>query len=194
MQTANHQTLSPPVLHTQRLAIRTIEPGDAEAVHRLAGDWQVARMLADMPHPLSVELAGQWTQAAAAERCLAITLDGRMIGSVSAFAIDPSQTADDDTTPAVELGFWLGRPWWGYGYAREAAGAVVTGLTAGLDTARFKSGHVTDNPASGRVLSVLGFSVTGTAQQWCVARQETLPAVRYELPGVDRSPATVGGD
>ena len=69
----------------------------------LAGDWDVARMLADMPFPLTAELARSWARSAAEDRSHAITLDGRMIGGVSVCPIENSHF-----TAAAELGFWLG--------------------------------------------------------------------------------------
>ena len=189
MAASGQQIARAPVLRTQRLVVRTIVPDDAAAVAALAGDWQVARMLADMPHPLSADMAARWTHAAVGERCLAITRAGEMIGSVSACVIEGNDGSlgsghaarhDADALPA-ELGFWLGRAWWGHGYAREAVAAVIAGLQAVGDVTWLQSGHFTDNPASGRLLTALGFTPTGTTTQWCLARQETLPAVRYEL-------------
>jgi RimJ/RimL family protein N-acetyltransferase len=199
---------------TQRLLLRPIAGSDAADVLALAGDWEVARMLADMPYPLTAELAHAWTQTAAGDVSYAITLDdgkigggkiggamigggkigggkigGAMIGGVSLCRID-----DDGAGAPVELGFWLGQRWWGRGFAREAAAAVIaqtrigdktrdtTRDKAGESGAEFHSGHFADNPASGRVLDMLGFTSTGVRQQWCLARQQVLPAVRYRLP------------
>jgi [ribosomal protein S5]-alanine N-acetyltransferase len=180
MTTLDGQTLMAtvprPIARTARLVLRTIARDDAADVACLAGDWQVARMLADMAHPLGESAAERWAADAANARSLAILLDGRMIGSVSVSAYD-----GDGAPPSAELGFWLGRPWWGFGYAREAAAAVVASLLANGHVDRLTSGHFADNSASGRVLSALGFTQTGTTQQWCLARQETLQALRYEL-------------
>jgi [ribosomal protein S5]-alanine N-acetyltransferase len=176
------------IVATQRLVLRTVAAADAADVAQLAGDWQVARMLADMPHPLEEAQAVAWVQSAVGDRCLAITLDGQMIGSVSVCVTsDPSFSNGDmlrgEFGASAELGFWIGRPWWGHGYAREAAGAVIRSLMGLGEVALFTSGHFADNVASRRVLEVLGFQQTGMTEQWCLARRETLPALRYELAG-----------
>ena len=171
---------------TERLVLRHIAPSDVAVVLSLAGNWDVARMLADMPFPLTADLARAWTHSAAADRSHAITLGGRMIGSLSVCPID-----QEDRTMPAELGFWLGKPWWGQGYAREAAGAAIARHLTDRTGETVSSGHFTDNPASGRVLQALGFAATGSAQQWCMARHETVSAISYVLPR--RASAISGG-
>lgn len=60
----------------------------------------------------------------------------------------------------VEIGYWLGRPYWGRGYGTQAARAV-TSIAHDLDAGPVIAGHFTDNPASGRVLEKAGFVYTG---------------------------------
>jgi [ribosomal protein S5]-alanine N-acetyltransferase len=162
---------------TERLVLRMVLASDASDVMTLAGDWDVARMLADMPFPLTAERAGTWARSASEDRSHAITLDGRMIGGVSVCPIE-----QDHLTVPAELGFWLGKPWWGRGFAREAAGAAIANHLLTGNGAAVSSSRFSDNPASGRVLEVLGFTATGITQQWCLARQETVRAIRYALP------------
>jgi RimJ/RimL family protein N-acetyltransferase len=63
-----------------------------------------------------------------------------------------------------EIGYWLGRPYWGRGFATEA----VLGLLAWIKGARLAkaviSGHFDDNNASGRVLQKAGFLYTGVIE------------------------------
>ena len=56
-----------------------------------------------------------------------------------------------------ELGYWLDECAWGQGFATEAAGALVQFAFKDLGLTELRSGHATDNPASGRVLDKLGF-------------------------------------
>ncbi len=164
-------------IETKRLVLRPIAVSDAADVLALAGDWDVARMLADMPFPLTNELAQMWARSAAEDRSYAITYGGRMIGGLSVCPIESSYLQ----APA-ELGFWLGKAWWGRGFAREAAGAAIARHLLSGGGEAITSSHFADNPASGRVLEVLGFAATGVLQPWCMARQETVRAMRYVLP------------
>ena len=69
-----------------------------------------------------------------------------------------------------ELGYWLGRPYWGMGYATEAAAQVVAFAFRNLRAERVWAGWFFDNPASGRVLEKLGFRANGADQRDCAAR------------------------
>ncbi|UQU62909.1 GNAT family N-acetyltransferase [Couchioplanes caeruleus] len=61
--------------------------------------------------------------------------------------------------PAVEIGWRLGRAYWGRGLATEAARAVVAQARAGLGLRRLVSVHVVGNEASARVMIKLGMSL-----------------------------------
>ena len=63
-----------------------------------------------------------------------------------------------------EIGYWIGRPWWGQGFATEIGQALVALGTQTLGASRLIAGHYDDNPASGRVLEKLGFGYTGKAE------------------------------
>src|SRR4051794_17460520 len=47
-------------LRTERLLLRPLRPEDAEAVHRLVNDWEVVRMLSQLPFPYPRDLADKW--------------------------------------------------------------------------------------------------------------------------------------
>ncbi len=67
-----------------------------------------------------------------------------------------------------EIGYWLGQPYWGQGYAPEAVDALVAAAAAaGLTTLRARV--LAGNPASVRVLEKTGFAIveetTSTVQR-----------------------------
>ena len=86
----------------------------------LAGNWEVARWLATMPHPYTEADGREWIarvqqdHATGRPRRFAIALkeSDRLIGGVG---LDGS-TGDESEEPA--LGYWLGEPHWRNGYAR----------------------------------------------------------------------------
>jgi [ribosomal protein S5]-alanine N-acetyltransferase len=69
-----------------------------------------------------------------------------------------------------ELGYWLGRPFWGQGYATEAAQRVISFAFEALDQAVILVGWFHDNPASGHVLAKLGARHNGSKMRDCRAR------------------------
>ena len=62
---------------------------------------------------------------------------------------------------ARELGYWIGEPYWGYGFAAEAGEAVKSHCFGGLGLQAVLARHFVGNPASGRVMQKLGMRRIG---------------------------------
>lgn len=176
-------------LTTERLALRPFRNADAHDFARLAGEWAVACMTSDIPHPLNPEQALLWLKPSRGEVRYAMEHEGALAGGVG-FYRRPSG--------AAELGFWLGRRWWGQGLATEAARAVVRFGFEKHDVPLFTSAHFFDNAASRNVLQKLGFEYTGSCRIECAARGAEIEAMTYALdraraarfiPGLGRAPA-----
>lgn len=159
-------------MNTRRLQLRPLRFDDAERIAGLAGTWEVASMTGRIPYPYSAEDAQHWlTGLADGEVVYGITLNGDLIGICG-------YTADD--TRSAEMGYWIGQPYWGQGYATEAARHLMEhGFTRGR-LKRFTCCHFTENPASQRVIQKLGFRLIGHASGWCAARGMDMPTLRYE--------------
>ena len=114
-------------IETARLRLRSFSHEYLADLVTLANNWQVARWLSTMPHPYTEADGRAWIahvqqdHATGRPRRFAIALKetGRLIGGVG---LDGS-TGDDSEEPA--LGYWLGEPYWGNGYAREAVAVVI---------------------------------------------------------------------
>jgi RimJ/RimL family protein N-acetyltransferase len=77
---------------------------------------------------------------------------------------------------AVELGYWISRPFWGRGVATEACTALLD-IARALGLKQLEASHFIDNPASARVLDKLGFESTGIiAPRMSCARGAEVPA------------------
>jgi RimJ/RimL family protein N-acetyltransferase len=151
---ANAKAQRIPVLKTARLVLCAPVRTDVPAIVALAGDRRVAENTARIPHPYS---AADGLAAIAAinqtggETVFAIELDGELIGLCG---LDPRPDGG-------ELGYWLGVPFWGRGYATEAAHAVIDYAFVELGHDVLQSGARVSNPASRRVLEKCGFQWTG---------------------------------
>jgi RimJ/RimL family protein N-acetyltransferase len=76
----------------------------------------------------------------------------------------------------MEVGYWLGRPFWGFGYMTEALSAAMAWAAGPWGRRWMVSGHFDDNPASGRVLIKAGFLPTGEIRwRFSLARGEAAP-------------------
>lgn len=170
-------------IETQRLILRPFEEADARRVAFLAGEYDVAKMCSRVPHPYPLSAAFDF---------FAMAAQGRETGSEFAFAITAPidglvgscgvMRAGDEADHTWEVGYWLGIPYWGLGYASEAARGVMDWAREHLGAETFVAGHFSDNPASGNVLRKLGFAPSGTQDLFGMARQRTSPAQRYVWP------------
>ncbi len=168
-----------PVLVTERLVLRTPHVEDTDALACLANNARVATMVSRMPHPYTRMDATDFirrTRTGAIGKCVyAVTDadDGRLLGCCG---IEPQ---DDPST--LELGYWIGEPFWGKGFATEAAHAVIDMAfrTRGIDCIDVRC-RVT-NPASRRVIHKCGFQFQGTGMIKSLALGSAVPVEWYRL-------------
>jgi RimJ/RimL family protein N-acetyltransferase len=156
---------------------------DARRICLLAGDFDVASMTATIPHPYSEEMAAEWIASALAGEegvVFAILRSGALIGCTGYRAF-----GDDH----AELGYWIGKPYWGMGYATEAVRALILHAfeTGGFDY--LTVGHFSDNPASARIIAKFGFAPLGNEMRDCAARGARAHCLIYRL---DRATALAG--
>ncbi|MBW3606317.1 MAG: GNAT family N-acetyltransferase [Actinobacteria bacterium] len=83
--------------------------------------------------------------------------------------IDPVGALGAAATPhGVEIGYVLGRSWWGQGMAREALVAVMGWLRSQPDVFRVWAYCAVDHHQSARVLERSGMTYEGTLRRWVV--------------------------
>ncbi|MGZ4810936.1 MAG: GNAT family N-acetyltransferase [Thermoanaerobaculia bacterium] len=154
----------PPVLTTERLILRPYEMSDAPAMHRLVGAAEVAYNTLRIPHPYPDGAAEEWIAThqqkfeEKSEVVLAITMrdSGELVGTIG-MVLGPFDKA--------EIGYWIGVPYWGRGYATEAVGALIRYGFEVLGLNRIESNHFTRNPSSGRVMEKNGMRCEGLLRQ-----------------------------
>jgi RimJ/RimL family protein N-acetyltransferase len=158
-------------MRSPRLTYRPIDARDASRIAVLAGDWDIARMTARIPHPYSLVDADQWIASIASDEFVrAVEYNGELIGAVGYIERDSTQ---------AEIGYWIGKPWWGNGYATEAARALIEHCFRDVGFKRLTCGHFIDNSASARVIKKLGFRPVGSGAQWCEARKSEVQIIKY---------------
>lgn len=143
---------------TARLLLRPAWEEDVTALHATIGDESVVRNLACAPWPYRIEDAHAFVGLARdplmPDFLIFARTHGapRLIGGVGLAR---------ERNGAVELGYWIARPYWGLGFATEAARALVGMADHSLRLPQLVAGHFLDNPASANVLYKLGFQPTG---------------------------------
>ncbi len=117
----------PRMIRTPRLLLRRLSDRDAEPLYALFNDWEVLRWLSTPPWPYTLDDARVFVAERLQDaRTFAVTLDGALIGCVDARTFTPAYI--EAAPPGPNLGYWLGRPFWGRGYMTEAARAFLAHL------------------------------------------------------------------
>ena len=161
---------------SERLLLRPPWSEDWENVFGAIADEGVVRNLARAPWPYSAQDARAFVQLPVEPRyprfLITRARDAALVGCIGI-------GRDDDG--AVELGYWIARPFWGQGFASEAGRAVV-GIARMLGHRSLRAGHFLDNPASGRVLAKIGFEPTGRiVKRHSCARKEEVAMAEYAI-------------
>ncbi|MBW8269191.1 bifunctional GNAT family N-acetyltransferase/(deoxy)nucleoside triphosphate pyrophosphohydrolase [Caldovatus aquaticus] len=181
-------------LTTERLTLRPLRPEDAPALHRLVNDWEVAKNLARVPFPYPRELADEWI---ASTRARLVTGEGYDLAIVGRDEQDREVLLgcvglrlDTRAPRTAELGYWVGRRFWGHGVATEAAGRLLRWGLAHLDIDRVEAEALPDNVRSAAVLRRIGFREAGEGVTEFLSRGGPLPVRRFvagreDLPGAE---------
>ena len=163
-----------PRLRTSRLTLRSPGVDDAPRIAALGDDFDVARMTTSIPHPLKLEQVGDFLERMASRdpaREALFALETPADGVIGMLGFHPK-----DEVSAPEIAYWLGRAYWGRGYATEAAKAALDWARQDWRKRYVTSGHFADNPASGEVLCKAGFLYTGQVRpRLSLARGEDAP-------------------
>jgi [ribosomal protein S5]-alanine N-acetyltransferase len=163
-------------LETPRLHLRPVTPQDSGLITEIVGDPRVHRMLARVPPGQTKAQTLAWIMThergreTDTDHVFAITEGGGLIGVIGA-----NRAATD---LPFEIGYWLAPPAWGKGFCSEAGAAVIRWLEATRNARALVAGHFADNPASGRVLSKLGFLPCGRDKMHCAGRGERVDHIR----------------
>lgn len=150
-----------PTLTTERLVLRPFLLSDATIVQLLAGSREVADTTLAIPHPYLDGMAeswiatheGAWTRHESATLAI-VEAEAGLVGAISLRIELPQRRA--------ELGYWIGVPYWGRGYATEAVRAMLEFGFRRLSLHRVYAFHFERNPASGRVMAKAGMQREGT--------------------------------
>lgn len=163
-------------LRTERLVMRTPGAGDVPALARLANNRAIAEMVARMPHPYGetesrafVAMAGGRNRSGAVF-ALTVGATDTLIGCAGLSAKERG----------LELGYWVGEPYWNMGYATEAAHALVDLAFRETDINVLHVACRVINPASRRVVHKCGFQYAGQGMIDSIVAGR-VPVERYRL-------------
>lgn len=158
-----------PTLTLRGLVLRPYAEQDAQALVRICGDKRIAAMTRTIPHPYSIEdarkflahIRGKWE---AGESAVYAACPQRPDGTIEE-PVGSCGLMVDKIDVRAELGYCFEPSSWGRGYATQAASAVVDVGFGFLGLRKITAHFLPHNPASGRVLSKVGFVQEGVLRK-----------------------------
>lgn len=165
------------IIQTGRLDLQPATASDIAELVPLIGAREVAETTLRIPHPYEEKHAREFLVSPAKENELRLIIrlrsDGRLCGGIG---LHP-----DNDHKRAELGYWIGVPFWGSGYATEAARAVVGYGFQNFDLNRIFAAHFAGNDASGNVLRKIGMRYEGCMRQAVIKRDRFIDLERYAI-------------
>lgn len=153
------------VLKTERLTLRPWRESDAESLYQYASDPDVGPIAGWPAHTSVDESLEVIRKVFCGAECYAICLgeDGPAIGAVELMLNGHTDMTERDDE--CELGYWLGKPFWGQGLMPEAAGELIRRGFEDLGMRAIWCGYYDGNAKSKRVQEKLGFAYHHTCDE-----------------------------
>ena len=142
------------ILETERLILRPWLEDDAGELYKYASDPDVGPAAGWPPHTSVDNSRDIISTVLSASETYAVCLkdSGKPIGSIGLHRNDLA-TAEDE----YELGYWIGKPFWGQGLIPEASREILRYSFETLKMNRIWCGYYDGNEKSRRVQEKLGF-------------------------------------
>jgi [ribosomal protein S5]-alanine N-acetyltransferase len=157
--------------------LRPLVPDDAASLARHANDHDIARNLRDrFPHPYTLADAESYIAHVARRPVVTsfgIIVDGEAIGSISLMV------GDDIARRSAEVGYWIGRAFWGRGIVTDALRATTRYAFDELALARVFAVPFATTTASARVLEKAGYVLEGVMRQSAFKEGKLLDQLLY---------------
>lgn len=146
-----------PVLKTKRLILRKWKISDAEELTKLWNDKEITKWIEGIPYPCDLKkikslLRGNEKGA----YYFAIFTDKKLIGSIWFRHIDSEYNYE-----LAELGLWIGKSFWGKGYALEASKKLIEWGFKNLKLRKIFAKVNIENNASKELMKKIGFRLEG---------------------------------
>src|SRR5471032_2961039 len=157
--------------------LRPLVAGDAPSLARHANDYGVWQNLRDrFPHPYSERDGEEYITIVAArpvQTSFGIMVDGEAAGGISLML------GDDIARRTAEVGYWIGREYWGRGIMVEAVRAATHFAFAELDLTRVFALPFASSVRSARVLEKAGYVREGITRRSAVKEGVVLDQIIY---------------
>jgi [ribosomal protein S5]-alanine N-acetyltransferase len=170
-------------LSGQLVTIRSWRQGDQDSLVSNANDREVWMNLRDVfPHPYTAEDADFWVRCAPSqqpEAAFAICENDVAVGGIGL------KLLEDIERCSAELGYWIGRRYWGRGYTTDAVRTFTPFAMEHFRLARIFALPFASNSASARVLQKAGFRLEGRLRRSVIKGGEIRDQLIYAITDLD---------
>jgi ribosomal-protein-alanine N-acetyltransferase len=170
-----------PTLETERLILRKLTMDDAEDIFAYASDpevtaymlWDTHATIDDSKNFIRFTL-DRYEKDEAGEWGIILKETGRLIGCAGFVRTDMKNRR-------TEIGYVLGKPYWGKGIVPEAAGRMLKFAFEDMGLNRIECYHLLPNEKSGRVMQKLGMTYEGTAREKVLVKGRFWDVKQYAI-------------
>lgn len=165
-------------LDTERLQLRLPEMTDAIMLQRLINDWEIAVTTATIPHPYDLSMAEAMILRVQERPEDVPQFNYMMIQCVDNQLVGGCGFSLNLQHESAEIGYWVGKPYWGNGYATEATRRLIEFCFSELQLNRVQASYFVGNRASRRVMEKAGMRYEATLRQ---AMIRDIPAKNHRV-------------
>lgn len=153
-------------LEGKRVLLRPLEEKDAKSLQENINDPDIYKYTLTIPHPYEMSHAEWWInhtqerikEKKAYELGIELKETGNIIGGMGICHIDPAHDS-------AEVGYWLGKKYWGKGITTEALDLLMNFAFNELKLHRLHANTFIDNIGSQKVLEKSGFAKEGRRKE-----------------------------
>lgn len=176
--------MKPQILEAEIVRMRPLEGDDIPHILKLASAAEIAENTF-VPHPYPPEAAAEFVSKTREswhydEGFTFAIIDKSSDAFVGAMGIHPKEKHH-----AAEVGYWIGKPFWGRGLATAALRRIIQFGFEQLGLNRIQAGHFRHNLASGRVMQKTNMRYEGVQRQGMHHREQYKDVVYYAILRAD---------
>ena len=156
-------------IRTERLLIKTPEIDDKFELTQLINDKDVIKWLSDIPFPYTLNHAEEFIERSQQEALkqesynFMIFHNGKMMGGIG---------LRDLYNKSCQVGYWLGKQYWGNGFATEALKSILDFGFGQLNLEKIYAAYKIGNEGSIRVLAKCGFEYSRNKYEYDIELKE----------------------
>ena len=170
------------MIETERLILRGWHSDDADALFKYASDPEVGPIAGWIPHA-SIEYSREIIRTVfSAHEIYAVVLKStnEPVGCCG-IAFADGMCPGDAQPCEGEIGYWIGRPFWGQGLIPEAVKAILNRGFVDLSLPALWCGHYRHNHKSQRVCEKCGFPYHHTIGKFDTGKEDDMDELVYCL-------------